>query len=381
MNSLHHDVWEAFLEQREKRTNWKLSFNIAVAFHVVAFWAALVLPDTVKQAGHDKNVVTVNLLSLPASAPMLPTAPLTKKRGTSMRQSEPKPAQEKHDVESIDVESEQEVEVLPAIQTESVIAPEPVVQANPVSLRPLKRKKKLAKDTRLAEAKEREEQAKSAALAKKRLAEEKKRKKEAEAKERLAEQKKRKKEAEAKKRLAEQKRQKKAFEARRLAQQAEDAAAQARIEAERARLELASVAQAVSDINMPLTSDGIGLESGFGVAGGLGTDYPSGSGGGLANSDVIERQYGATLNDRIRSQWQLPEIITTKPNLRAMVALTVRQDGSIKDMRIEQRSGDTVFDQSVIKALRNAEPMPIFPSLINKATLEFDLIFTPNGVR
>ena len=63
-----------------------------------------------------------------------------------------------------------------------------------------------------------------------------------------------------------------------------------------------------------------------------------------------------------------------------MVALTIGRDGAIKDMRIEQKSGNSIFDQSVLKALQSSAPFPDFPVLIDKSTLEFALNFTPQGL-
>ncbi|MCI5141582.1 MAG: TonB C-terminal domain-containing protein, partial [Candidatus Electrothrix sp. ATG1] len=99
-----------------------------------------------------------------------------------------------------------------------------------------------------------------------------------------------------------------------------------------------------------------------------------------AANPAVLNQYAASLNTRISSRWQLPEIVKTKPHLRTMVALIVRRDGTIEDMRIERKSGDSFFDQSVIKALRSAAPLPGFPALISKQTLEFALNFTPQGL-
>jgi TolA protein len=400
MNGLRHDAWAVFQEQREKAPNWKWSFNLAVALHAAVFAGAVFLPDAVETPRYD-DVIIVDLLSLPASAPP-PASASVAKRVTEVRRSEPEPVQREQPVEEVvEIEStapdvipehEPEVEALAVSPPEPEISPEPIAQVNPVSLRPLKRKKKLVEDTRLAEVKEREEQANAAAqkkkrLAEKKLAEQKKRKKTADAEKRLAKQKKQQEEAADKKKLAADARRGKAVaKANRQVKQAERAAVQAERVAARARQEYASVSQVASDINTPLMSGGAGFRAGSGFeseswgASGSGTGRLGGSGAGRANADVIERQYGATLNDRIRSQWQLPEIITTKSHLKAMVALTVRRDGSIEDMRLEQRSGDAVFDQSVLKALRNAEPMPSFPALIHKSTLEFALNFTPQGL-
>ncbi|MCI5151110.1 MAG: TonB C-terminal domain-containing protein, partial [Candidatus Electrothrix sp. MAN1_4] len=110
-----------------------------------------------------------------------------------------------------------------------------------------------------------------------------------------------------------------------------------------------------------------------------GNDVYSDSGSEQINPAVLN-QYIASLNRRISSQWQLPDILKKKKYLKAKVALTVRRDGSVKDMWIEQRSGDSFFDQSVMKALQSSAPFPGFPALLDQSTLEFVLNFTPQGL-
>ena len=191
-------------------------------------------------------------------------------------------------------------------------------------------------------------------------------------------------EAEAKKRLAEQRRKERAVaEAARLAREAEQAAEQARLEAARARDEYASVARTVSALDTPVLSSVSSGSSGTGSSSGGRSGSGSGIYGGHGSEQVnpaVLNQYAALLNGRISSHWQLPEIVKSNPGLRTMVALTVRRDGSIEDMRIERKSGDNFFDQSVLKALRSAEPLPGFPALIDESTLEFALNFTPQGL-
>lgn len=169
-------------------------------------------------------------------------------------------------------------------------------------------------------------------------------------------------------------------EAARLAREAERAAEQARLEAARARNEYAAVSRTVSALDSPAFSSGSsGTGSSSGGRSGSGSGIYGGHGSEQVNPAVLN-QYTASLNGRISSHWQLPEILKTKSNLRTMVALTVRRDGSIEDMRIERKSGDSFFDQSVLKALQSATPLPGFPALIDKSTLEFALNFTPQGL-
>jgi TonB family protein len=100
---------------------------------------------------------------------------------------------------------------------------------------------------------------------------------------------------------------------------------------------------------------------------------------GSGASPLELKRYAASLNDKISSSWKLPEMAAHR-NLKTVVALKVSRTGTIEDIQIEKKSGDALFDQSVIKALRSAEPLPDFPALVREPTLEFELNFTPNGL-
>jgi TolA protein len=417
------DTWETFLAQRDRLPNWKMPLSIAAVLHLVVFTGAAILPDVSKKFVPD-NVITIDLLSLP-SADLAPVAggqvaPRREKQESSSQQPPPvekvarNAAQEKvgktteppapevaevaeaaEPTPALPVVTPKKIpKVVPKIVRKQVSSPEPVAQAKPVSLHPVKRKKKLADDIRLAEVKAREEREKQraqqklqqdqeqlAASEKKRLAEQREKEKSAEQERKLAARNKKQQVAEAKKKQADQRRRsREVAEATRLARQAEQAAEQARLEAARARSEYASVAQAVSDLNTPLVSGDSGFSSGeYSEPSGRGGRGYGGYGRERVNPAVL-RQYAASVKGRISSHWQLPEIVKTQSNLSTIVALTLRRDGSIEDMRIERESGDSFFDQSVIKALRNSAPLPSFPALINQSTLEFVLTFTPQGL-
>ncbi|MCI5212363.1 MAG: hypothetical protein D3910_27085, partial [Candidatus Electrothrix sp. ATG2] len=336
-NSLHiGDTWETFLAQRDQLPNWKLPLNIAIVLHCVVFAGAAVLPDIGKKREPDQ-VIIIDLLSLPpaapASVPVQAVASSPNKQHSASQQ--PKAVQKKAEQE-IEQEAEQSIEptkkpsapkvpelapvlpvVVPKVIPKSKPRPQAVAQDKAISLRPIKRKKKLTEDVRLAEEKKREKQQERKRLAasekergKKHLAEQLKREKAVERKRKLAEQKqkfaaqkKRQQKAEAKKRLAEQQRKKrKIAEVARLARQAEQEAEQARLEAAQARSEYASVAQASAELNTPLLtgytnfSSGGRNGSGNGVYGGYGSER--------VNSAALN-QYAASLNGRISSHWQL----------------------------------------------------------------------------
>lgn len=203
-------------------------------------------------------------------------------------------------------------------------------------------------EARIAEIKRKEAQIKAAKLAEeKRVAAERARKV-----------------AEVRQKLAAEHRRKALAEAARVQQEAE----QAWLAAEQAREELAHALQKNAAVRSAVTAvRSNGMTAAAGDAAGSGA------------SPLELKRYAASLNDKISSSWKLPEMAANR-NLKTVIALKVSRTGTIEDIQIEKKSGDALFDQSVLKALRSAEPLPDFPALVREPTLEFELNFTPNGL-
>ena len=320
MDGIQFNERDFFQEQQEQDRCWKWPLNLAIALHVVVFAASIILPELIDRKPLLDNVVTVDLVSMPepTAVPPAPAKTVAKPPELITPAKTPEPAPEPEAAE---------VSVAP----EPEVAPEPSAPAKPISLKPLKRKIRKAKDTRLAEEKERELRAKA-------LQKETRDRKKAE---------------QAKKRTEKIRRQKALADARRAEQEADRAVT-------RARQELASVIRETGAASGPVRS--------------------SGTSSGRKRADAITNQYGALLMTKISSYWKIPEMLKSSRNLKTMVALTIRRDGSIAEMRIVQKSGDPFFDQSAMKALRSAAPMPRFPALITEPSLDFDMDFTPQGL-
>jgi colicin import membrane protein len=213
-------------------------------------------------------------------------------------------------------------------------------------------KKLAAEQAKIVAAKKKEAQAKAAKLAEeKKLAAEKAEKA-----------------AAARKKLAEQKRREALAEAK----QVEQEAAQAQQAAEKAREQLAQALReeaAVKSAVAAIHKSGIDNATGTG-----------GNGRGAGSSPLALNRYAVLLNAKISDCWKLPEVMAANKGLKTIVALNVSKNGTINAIKIEKKSGDALFDQSVLKALRSAEPLPKFPTLIQEENLEFALNFTPNGL-
>ena len=188
-----------------------------------------------------------------------------------------------------------------------------------------------------------EETAKKKALEEKK-AKELKLKQEAEKKKRDLE-KKKKEEAEAKKRKAEEERKKKIEE--RKAKELARKRTNQRLK-ELARRARARESGAMESSYKGESSDGGG--TGFGAA----KSGQGGMGGGTLTS-FQKLRYQAALKDHVKAGWRW---LPGSKKLRASVMIRLLSNGSIQDVRIEVSSGNSQFDESVVRAVRKADPVP-----------------------
>ena len=91
-------------------------------------------------------------------------------------------------------------------------------------------------------------------------------------------------------------------------------------------------------------------------------------------------QYKSRLSQHIYPYWQLPELQDWDENLRAVIVLRVKRDGTVTSSYFEKRSGDLRFNQYVKKAIDNAQPLPPFPIDFHQKTEEIAVTFYPGGL-
>jgi len=91
--------------------------------------------------------------------------------------------------------------------------------------------------------------------------------------------------------------------------------------------------------------------------------------------------YRALVNEKIESNWALPERLSRgKGKLEAVVVVRVRRDGTVFDIQFEQKSGDSYFDDSVLKAVLKSKPFPPFPDIYSPKEEEIVIRFAPENV-
>jgi len=76
------------------------------------------------------------------------------------------------------------------------------------------------------------------------------------------------------------------------------------------------------------------------------------------------------LRDKIRQNWKPPSGMPTKGEyITAVVEFTVRRDGMIIGVRVEESSGLAFFDQSTLRAVLNSNPAPPLPRAFDEDRL------------
>lgn len=117
-------------------------------------------------------------------------------------------------------------------------------------------------------------------------------------------------------------------------------------------------------------------------AGGSGSGLPgAGEGGGSGRPlDLISQQYILGVWEKIKDSWGLPGMASFRKDLETVVTIKIRRDGRIVDINVEKRSGNRLYDESILRVLRSVDPLPPIPSSLNTDTMEIGFRFLPGDL-
>lgn len=100
-----------------------------------------------------------------------------------------------------------------------------------------------------------------------------------------------------------------------------------------------------------------------------------------ASSESIQhvrlRAYQELVREQIVDAWVLPLLQDTARNLQATALLTVDREGHITQLEILKTSNNPQFDTSLLRAIRQAAPLPALPEDYRGTFLELELHFNP----
>jgi len=93
--------------------------------------------------------------------------------------------------------------------------------------------------------------------------------------------------------------------------------------------------------------------------------------------DFYMQQYYAAVVQKIHEHWVLPELQNWDNALEAVLVINIRRDGVVTKSFFEQKSANIYFNQFVLKAVKDASPLPPFPDQLKESNFEIGLRFKP----
>ncbi|MCX5858051.1 MAG: energy transducer TonB [Deltaproteobacteria bacterium] len=85
--------------------------------------------------------------------------------------------------------------------------------------------------------------------------------------------------------------------------------------------------------------------------------------------------YIAEIWSKIRGQWSLPQGILPKGNVETIINVKILRNGAIMEVGYEKRSGNRYFDDSAVRAVKKASPLPPLPAWIRGNSIEIGIRF------
>ncbi|MGD0275721.1 MAG: energy transducer TonB [Syntrophales bacterium] len=106
---------------------------------------------------------------------------------------------------------------------------------------------------------------------------------------------------------------------------------------------------------------------------------PAGSGPAMSVNESEREQrmqsYYSQVWKRIKKKWTYPPGVVPPENLEAVVDLQVLRNGAVVNVKFERRSGNRYFDESVLRAIGKASPMPPLPDMPGDNSMDIGIRF------
>ena len=96
---------------------------------------------------------------------------------------------------------------------------------------------------------------------------------------------------------------------------------------------------------------------------------------GSLEMDAQMRAYYAMIWSRIKGKWALPQGILPGEVLETVIDVTILRSGAVTQVDFEKRSGNRYFDESAMKAIQKASPLPPLPAWSRENSLGVGIRF------
>jgi len=85
--------------------------------------------------------------------------------------------------------------------------------------------------------------------------------------------------------------------------------------------------------------------------------------------------YRGQITSQIYGNWSYPAAMSNKKGLEAIVILKIKEDGAILESAFKKKSNDSIFDQSVLKAIEKSNPLLPLPEGYGRSYEEIEVTF------
>ncbi len=102
--------------------------------------------------------------------------------------------------------------------------------------------------------------------------------------------------------------------------------------------------------------------------------------GGDVEVDEATKRYYIEIVNVISQNWKLYRLPEWDENLLAIVVITIRRDGIVRNISFEHQSGNAYYDRDVERAIRESSPLPPFPAHLSQPEMEVGIRFRPKGL-
>ncbi len=88
-------------------------------------------------------------------------------------------------------------------------------------------------------------------------------------------------------------------------------------------------------------------------------------------------EYYSLIWAKIKESWTIPELLKERVDLETIIVVIIDQNGRLQKSWFEKRSGNPLYDQMAMRAIKKSEPFPPFPKEWKESTLEVGIRFYP----
>ncbi len=94
----------------------------------------------------------------------------------------------------------------------------------------------------------------------------------------------------------------------------------------------------------------------------------------------ITDMYGEEVSTRIKRRWNFPTEIIVSKGLEAIIEIEIADDGTILSRKFEKTSGNMLFDQSAMRAVKDTTTVPALPPQLRPGPLVMGIRFRPEDM-